>query len=359
MVENKQLTIVSVNLLVGILAGLAVILRVLARRIRSLPLKSDDMTIIAALVSIMKLLLVIRFDFDIQQPFAWSICTCNIVASTYGLGRHVETLSSADIIREAQTFFASQLLWAVSVPIIKISILLLYTRIFGVMTYFRYTAYVLGVFSVLWGIMVVFVVSLTCRPLKYTWDKSGKGSCIDATLFYIIGSGLNVITDFIILVLPLRAVWYLQSSIQQKLQLTGIFLLGSLTCAVGLARWCSLFQIHGIDYTWYLTVPTIWSAAEGCLGIVAACLPTLRPLFQKVRTPENSQLNQSSSNQGKQSTGSRIFRRSFSSNQNFIQLHDFPVRGMASDTTSPIQALPHNSTFYLIDSDNEVNRDNI
>lgn len=330
--DNQQPTIVSVNVLVGILAGIAVILRVLARRIRNLPLRSDDITIIAAL------------------PFSWSICACNIVASTYGLGRHIDTLSSADIILEAKTFFASQLLWGVAIPIIKVSILLLYTRIFGVLSYFRYTAYILGVFSVLCGIMVVFVVSLTCRPLKYTWDKSGEGSCINATVFYIIGTGFNVITDFMVLLLPLHAVWYLQSSIQQKLQLTGIFLLGSLTCAISLARWCSLFQIHGIDETWDLTLPTIWSAAEACLGIVAACLPTFRPLFRKSRTPDHSQTNHSSPSQGLQSKSSKIFRRSFSMNQNFLQLEDFSAKG----TTLRLQALPDNSTSDLVDSSTEV-----
>lgn len=264
--DNQQPTIVSVNVLVGTLAGIAVILRVLARRIRNLPLKSDDMTIIAALVSIMESLPAIHLNFDIRQPFSWSICACNIVGmlSVKGFShlclmtefwitsfdirawkthRHPKLCrhypwSTGKIAslplrfipnqRGSKTFFASQLLWAVAIPIIKISILLLYTRIFGVLSYFRYTAYILGVFSVLWGIMVVFVVSLTCRPLKYTWDKSGEGSCINATVFYIIGSGLNVITDFIVLFLPLHAVWYLQLSIQQKLQLTGVFLLGSL-----------------------------------------------------------------------------------------------------------------------------------
>jgi hypothetical protein len=70
--DNQQPTIVSVNVLVGILAGIAVILRILARRIRNLPLKSDDMTIIAALP-------VIHLNFDIRQPFSWLICVCNIV----------------------------------------------------------------------------------------------------------------------------------------------------------------------------------------------------------------------------------------------------------------------------------------
>jgi hypothetical protein len=266
MTDNQQPTIVSVNLLVGILAGIAIILRVLARRIRNLPLESDDMTIIVALVSIMESLPVIHLNFDIRQPLSWSICACNIVGmlSVKGLShlclvtefwitsfdirawkthrhpnlcRHYPwstgkiaalTLRFIPNQRGSKIFFASQLLWAVAIPIIKISILLLYTRIFGVLSYFRYTAYILGVFLFLWGIMVVFVVSLACRPLKYTWDKSGEGSCINATVFYIIGSGLNVITDFITLFLPLHAVWYLQSSIQQKLLLTGVFLLGSL-----------------------------------------------------------------------------------------------------------------------------------
>jgi hypothetical protein len=79
MTDNQQPTIVSVNLLVGILAGIAIILRVLARRIRNLPLESDDMTIIVALVSIMESLPVIHLNFDIRQPLSWSICACNIV----------------------------------------------------------------------------------------------------------------------------------------------------------------------------------------------------------------------------------------------------------------------------------------
>ena len=114
--------------------------------------------------------------------------------------------------------------------------------------------------------------------------------------------------------------------------------------------WCVPIERYWRYKIGYLTLPTIWSAAEACLGIVAACLPTLGPLFRKSRTPDHSQTNHSSPSQGLQSTSSKIFRRSFSTNQNFLQLQDFSAKG----TTLRLQALPDNSTSDLVDSSTEV-----
>lgn len=36
-----------------------------------------------------------------------------------------------------------------------------------------------------------------------------------------------------------------------------------------------------MDVTYALGIVSIWSTAEPCLGIVAACLPTLRPLVKR------------------------------------------------------------------------------
>lgn len=77
--------------------------------------------------------------------------------------------------------------------------------------------------------MVIFVVSLACRPFEYNWDKSiPGGQCINQPLCYIFGSSFNVFTDIAILFLPLRGIWRLQLRNVQKFQLSGVFLLGSL-----------------------------------------------------------------------------------------------------------------------------------
>lgn len=101
-------------------------------------------------------------------------------------------------------------------------------RAFALLAYFRLLPYALGIFSICWGIMIVLVCSFQCRPLQLIWDQTVDGTCINASLFFILGSAPNVITDFVILVLPLPAVWRLQTTTMQKISLTGIFLLGSL-----------------------------------------------------------------------------------------------------------------------------------
>ena len=171
-----------------------------------------------------------------------------------------------------QAFYSSEIIWATSIPIIKISILLLYVRIFGRLRYMRITAWVIGIFSICWGIMVILVCALQCRPVQYTWDKSIQGTCINAPLFFIIGSAPNVFTDFVILALPLHAVWNLQTTKFQKVSLLCIFSLGSLyvcsstdpssvlltadrTCVISLVRFIELIQNKDPDATCEKTSP--------------------------------------------------------------------------------------------------------
>ncbi|MCJ1237866.1 hypothetical protein MMC14_005853 [Varicellaria rhodocarpa] len=33
-----------------------------------------------------------------------------------------------------------------------------------------------------------------------------------------------------------------------------------------------------MDLTWEMSIPAEWSSAEACIGILSACLPTMRPL---------------------------------------------------------------------------------
>ncbi|KAL8753698.1 MAG: hypothetical protein Q9199_004866 [Rusavskia elegans] len=127
---DKGSGIVAANIIVIILATVAVGLRIVSRRMQRLALEMDDYLIFVAVA-----------------------------------------------------FYASELIWGASIPIIKLSILLLYIRIFGRLRYFKNLAYIIGIFSVCWGIMVILVCALQCRPVQYTWDKSIKGTCINAPLF--------------------------------------------------------------------------------------------------------------------------------------------------------------------------------
>ncbi|KAH7346017.1 hypothetical protein BKA66DRAFT_602851, partial [Pyrenochaeta sp. MPI-SDFR-AT-0127] len=146
----------------------------------------------------------------------------------YGLGRHVSTLSPRELLMFAKTFFASQILWAVAIPVIKFAILMQYLRIFRILTYIRICAWALISVSMAWGVMVVTVLILKCQPLDYNWNKSIQGRCIDEIFFYKIGTAINVTTDVLILILPMPAIWSLNVRLSRKLQVVIVFLIASL-----------------------------------------------------------------------------------------------------------------------------------
>lgn len=61
------------------------------------------------------------------------------------------------------------------------------------------------------------------------WDLSVKADCIDISKVLIVMASMNVLTDFLLLSLPLPQLWKLQMLLGTKLQLIGIFSIGGLS----------------------------------------------------------------------------------------------------------------------------------
>ena len=101
-------------------------------------------------------------------------------------------------------------------------------RIFPVRM-FRILAYIVGAIVLGHGIGVLLAAIFQCSPIAYTWDRTiVGGSCFNQEAFYRYVSPPNILTDVLILVMPLPYVWKLHTRVGQKVALTGIFLLGSL-----------------------------------------------------------------------------------------------------------------------------------
>ncbi|KAI9871072.1 MAG: hypothetical protein M1830_003474 [Pleopsidium flavum] len=92
---------------------------------------------------------------------------------------------------------------------------------------------------------------------------------------------LNVLTDFIILALPIPFLWELKASPTRKVQLFGIFGLGGCVCVFGIIRATYVGTASPKDPSWNDVNGAVWSIIEVCVAVVSACLPTMRPLFSK------------------------------------------------------------------------------
>lgn len=118
-----------------------------------------------------------------------------------------------------------------AVNLTKISIILLYGRLFPTAQFRRYL-YAMGILiGLMWAVFQT-VNAVQCAPVHYFWTQwtrnPGEGHCINTIKYYRFQALPNIISDLILLALPLPEVWKLQLPRGQKYALSGIFLLGGL-----------------------------------------------------------------------------------------------------------------------------------
>ncbi|KAI4138787.1 MAG: hypothetical protein L6R39_006608 [Caloplaca ligustica] len=137
------------------------------------------------------------------------------------------------------------------------------------------------------GITTIVGSILQCTPIARNWDTTTPGRCLDKLDFARYTAIPNVITGFAMLVLPLPMVWRLNVTFQQKIALTATFLHGIIGFVASIARLAILFGSGETRDTNRLAISwTIWTMVEPANYVIAACLPTLRPIFMRI-LPQN------------------------------------------------------------------------
>jgi hypothetical protein len=123
--------------------------------------------------------------------------------------------------------YADNICYACVSAAVKLTVVLLYRRIF-VTRVFKIITAVLSAIIICWWIAVLLTQVFSCRPVEASWKPALAESCIDTIMFYNAVTISNVILDVIILVLPLPMVWRLHMTSKTKLQVCGVFAVGAL-----------------------------------------------------------------------------------------------------------------------------------
>ncbi|KAF5972974.1 integral membrane protein [Fusarium bulbicola] len=181
----------------------------------------------------------------------------------------------------ALCFWLSIVFYTYALFAIKLTFLIHYYRIMSISNMRWLYLGALG-FIILWGTYQGIGVFLFCIPIQSFWDSGVKGRCLLAQpTMWLVSGIVNIVTDFAIIVMPLPIVWKLQLPRPQKIYLTGIFGLGTLTLAIALLRVQWLDPVA--DITWWNVTAASWSMAEIVSGITCACLPTFKPLLVGIK----------------------------------------------------------------------------
>lgn len=120
------------------------------------------------------------------------------------------------------------LVYLAAVVLPKLSILVLYLRIFIKRTD-RIACWATAAFLIANWLGATVALFCMCMPLDFLWDKTiPDGHCIDINAGYRWSSLMNIITDVVMLILPLPVIWKIQTSMRLKIGLTLTFALGSM-----------------------------------------------------------------------------------------------------------------------------------
>ncbi|KAJ4246633.1 hypothetical protein NW762_013576 [Fusarium torreyae] len=135
-----------------------------------------------------------------------------------------------------------------------------------------------------YNLAIFLVIIFGCTPFKKSWDITiTEGKCVNRPAVYIFTAALGILSDLVLLVMPMPMILRLQMPQRQKAGLVLLFVIGSATLVTSVVRLVLLVPIVGTnDPSWVLSSATVWIYVEANLLIICASLTTLRRFFMHV-----------------------------------------------------------------------------
>ncbi|KZL67488.1 integral membrane protein [Colletotrichum incanum] len=234
--QSRAGEVYVVHIIFFVLSVITVLARLAAARTSRRDLELDDWLALAAVVFIMGLFI------------------GTMLFLRFGLGRHevvVEKEDHLNITRYFQTMFANEILYPLGLGCARLSLAVLYYRIFGLFSA-RYYLYGVIAFIVAWTIYASVPTIVACTPVEDFWKI--RKNCIDLARLYISTAVGSIVTDFTLIILPIRYTLGLEMSYNQKALLVLVFVFGGLS-HMGNCRSDDLDRLGGL-LRGHLLLPT-------------------------------------------------------------------------------------------------------
>ncbi|KAF3925151.1 hypothetical protein ABW20_dc0101494 [Dactylellina cionopaga] len=264
--ERQGNFLAPLTIIMMVICLVVVALRLYVRSFILKAFKADDWLIIIATITAM----------------AVSV-TC-ILSQGAGVGTHIWDLKQDEVKMVRIWSFATQLTFTWAVSLTKFSILLFYRRFCTTRT-FKISIYLTMLFIGAWTINWTFLIIFQCLPVEAYWrlPRSGDRCITLQNELHLLHGSTNLVTDIIVLLLPIPTVWSLQMPTRQKLTLIGVFALGIVAPLSAILRLIYIQKATiSWDQSWWCFELWIYTSLETHVGIICASIPSLKPLAVKI-----------------------------------------------------------------------------
>lgn len=211
---------------------------------------------------------------------------------------------------------------------VKFSIAFQYKRMFITPGFQRYVKLLFVVLTI-YGLFLAFSTIISCWPVRFYWTRvrpnSGSGQCLPFDTMFFVYTGLNIMTDIMIVASPLPVLARMHLPVRQKMSLFALFTIGgTLYVVIYFTLSAPLFSIitittfnftsliilvlifessltdhsitiisiiklfifrsadlSSISDTTIKNIPlSTWSSIEISVAIICSCIPSLKPLVK-------------------------------------------------------------------------------
>lgn len=184
---------------------------------------------------------------------------------------------------------------------VKLSILFFYRAIASQRTFRRFVNATI-IFISLYTFSAIIASAFQCENPSDSWSTAGylaqfdrdpktkrpKVKCYDPVRLWIFSATVNLLSDVVILLLPIPALLSLRVPMSRRLALIGIFSVGIMAIVASSVRmWVMMLWAESpVNSARFGSDLLLWGQVETNSGIISASVPFLRPLFHSRQKEE-------------------------------------------------------------------------
>ncbi|KAI7218260.1 hypothetical protein KC333_g3723 [Hortaea werneckii] len=260
---SNRLALIVAGAIFTLIGTVTVVLRFVTAAVRSRPIGKDDWFMLLAWLS------------------SLGFTAASYISVAWGVGFDLDDAPAWWAVEAIKAVYVVEIFYYFSLFFVKLSILMLYLRLAGSLRTFLYWG-AIGTLVIIVAqfVSTVVVVGTQCIPMATYWDPTIEGTCININDFFYSTNIFTIITDIMIIALPIATLWKLHCPRAQKYGIMLAFLLGGVSTIASCVRMYSI-QIYTESSEPMRDAAPIntWSFIEINLGILCCSAPAIKPLF--------------------------------------------------------------------------------